>query len=146
MYSTLMYRWYKPGYTMVCPPVLKIIHSLKLADYLHVQADKPWYQGKYMPTTKGLSYRLIRHSCNDNSLYLFRGEQISFQGNLITHRQMAMPSRLCANKGYKNYIYNDYTGQHRLKCTLLVQVPGNQPPEYSEPAFKASPFALYNEM
>ena len=24
----------------VCPPVRKIIHSLKLADYLHVQADK----------------------------------------------------------------------------------------------------------
>ena len=24
----------------VCPPVLKIIHSLKLVDYLHVQADK----------------------------------------------------------------------------------------------------------
>ena len=27
----------------VCPPVRKIIHSLKLVDYLHVQADKPWY-------------------------------------------------------------------------------------------------------
>ena len=27
----------------VCPPVRKIIHSLKLADYLHVQADNPWY-------------------------------------------------------------------------------------------------------
>ena len=28
---------------MVCPPVREIIHSLKLVDYLHVQADKPWY-------------------------------------------------------------------------------------------------------
>ena len=27
----------------VCPPVRKIIHSLKLVDYLHVQADKPCY-------------------------------------------------------------------------------------------------------
>ena len=27
----------------VCPPVRKIIHSLKLADFLHVQADNPWY-------------------------------------------------------------------------------------------------------
>ena len=27
----------------VCPPVRKIIHSLKLVDYLHVQPDKPWY-------------------------------------------------------------------------------------------------------
>ena len=27
----------------VCPPVRKIIHSLKLVDYLHVQADSPWY-------------------------------------------------------------------------------------------------------
>ena len=26
----------------VCPPVRKIIHSLKLVDYLHVQADNPW--------------------------------------------------------------------------------------------------------
>ena len=27
----------------VCPPVRKIIHSLKLVDYLNVQADKTWY-------------------------------------------------------------------------------------------------------
>ena len=27
----------------VCPPVRKIIHSLTLVDYLHVQADNPWY-------------------------------------------------------------------------------------------------------
>ena len=27
----------------VCLPVRKIIHSLKLMDYLHVQADNPWY-------------------------------------------------------------------------------------------------------
>ena len=30
-------------YTRVCPPVQEIIHSLKLVDYLHIQADKPWY-------------------------------------------------------------------------------------------------------
>ena len=28
---------------MICPPVREIIHSLKLLDYLPVQADKPWY-------------------------------------------------------------------------------------------------------
>ena len=27
----------------ICPPVRKIIHSLKLVAYLHVQADNPWY-------------------------------------------------------------------------------------------------------
>ena len=27
----------------VCPPVHKIIHSLKLVDFLKVQADNPWY-------------------------------------------------------------------------------------------------------
>ena len=27
----------------VCPPERKIIHSLKLVDYLHVQVDNPWY-------------------------------------------------------------------------------------------------------
>ena len=27
----------------VCPPVRKIIHSLKLVNYLHAQADNPWY-------------------------------------------------------------------------------------------------------
>ena len=32
------------SYTMGCPPVSKVIHSLKLvADYLHVQADNLWY-------------------------------------------------------------------------------------------------------
>ena len=27
----------------ICPPVRKIIHSLKLVDYLLLQADNPWY-------------------------------------------------------------------------------------------------------
>ena len=34
------------GMKLLChvwPPVRKIIHSLKLVDYLHVQVDKPWY-------------------------------------------------------------------------------------------------------
>ena len=31
------------SYTLVCPPVQEIIHSLKLMDYLLVQADKPLY-------------------------------------------------------------------------------------------------------
>ena len=28
---------------MVCPHVREIIRSLKILDYLHVQADKQWY-------------------------------------------------------------------------------------------------------
>ena len=28
----------------VCPPVCKIIYSLKLVDYLHVQKNKPGYK------------------------------------------------------------------------------------------------------
>ena len=35
----------------VCPPVRKIIHSLKLVGYLHVQADNPWHN--YYLTTSG---------------------------------------------------------------------------------------------
>ena len=36
--------WYKIVIVYhVCPPLRKIIHSLKLVDYLHVQADNPWY-------------------------------------------------------------------------------------------------------
>ena len=27
----------------ICPPLRKIIHSLKLVECLHVQADNPWY-------------------------------------------------------------------------------------------------------
>ena len=30
-------------FNYVCPAVPKIIHSLKLANYLHAQEDKPWY-------------------------------------------------------------------------------------------------------
>ena len=29
------------SYTMVCPPVQEILHSLKLVDYLLVKVDKP---------------------------------------------------------------------------------------------------------
>ena len=29
---------------LVCPPIRKIIQSLKLVDYLHVQEDNPWYK------------------------------------------------------------------------------------------------------
>ena len=36
----------------VCPPVRKIIHSLKLVDYLHVQADNPWYNYYIAPQTQ----------------------------------------------------------------------------------------------
>ena len=35
----------------VCPPVRKIIHSLKLVDYLHVQADNSWYTYFLINTT-----------------------------------------------------------------------------------------------
>ena len=32
----------------VCPHVLKKIHSLKLVDYLNVQANNPWYNYYYL--------------------------------------------------------------------------------------------------
>ena len=41
---------------MVYPPVRKIIHSLKLVDYLHVQADKPLYN--YYITFVGMNLPL----------------------------------------------------------------------------------------
>ena len=44
----------------VCPPVRKIIHSLKLVDYLHVQADNPWYN-YYI--TKTHSHNLMSPKC-----------------------------------------------------------------------------------
>ena len=37
------------SYTMDCLPVRKIIHSLKLVDYLHIQADNPWYNYNLFP-------------------------------------------------------------------------------------------------
>ena len=43
----------------VCLPVRKIIHSLKLVDYLHVQADKPWYN--YNISIKGLVFATLRN-------------------------------------------------------------------------------------
>ena len=39
----------------VCPPVRKIIHSLKLVDYLHVQADNPRYN--YYIDSVNFAYR-----------------------------------------------------------------------------------------
>ena len=42
---------------MGCPPVRKIIHSLKLVDYLHVQADNPWYNYYLM----NVSYRYNKY-------------------------------------------------------------------------------------
>ena len=42
--STLMYAILKKKLYHFGPPVLKIIHSLKLVDYLHVQADNQWYK------------------------------------------------------------------------------------------------------
>ena len=40
---------------IVCPPVRKIIHSLKLVDYLHVQADNPWYKGMFKNNSQSVT-------------------------------------------------------------------------------------------
>ena len=40
------------------PPVRKIIHSLKLVDYFHVQADNPWYN-YYLKFSFGEVYRRL---------------------------------------------------------------------------------------
>ena len=50
----------------VCPPVRKIVHSLKLADYLYVQADNPWY-----------NYFLVRMSSQSQMMCVVMGRQIS---------------------------------------------------------------------
>ena len=39
------------SYSTVCPSVPEIIHSLKLANYLLTQANKPWYK-YYMESWK----------------------------------------------------------------------------------------------
>ena len=46
----------------VCPPVRKIIHSLKLVDYLHVQADNPWYN-YYFETLPLLLFKRVEPRC-----------------------------------------------------------------------------------
>ena len=44
LYVSSWIRGQTMSYTYhVCPPVREIIHSLKLVDYLHEQAYKPWY-------------------------------------------------------------------------------------------------------
>ena len=48
----------------VWPPLRKIIRSLKLVDYLHVQADNPWY--------KYYLYRL------DTSAWSFKGSLLAY--------------------------------------------------------------------
>ena len=55
---------------MGCPPVRNIIHSLKLVDYLHVQADNQssWIISTYRRTTHGITITympraLIFHIC-----------------------------------------------------------------------------------
>ena len=46
----------------VCPPVRKIIHSLKLVDYFHVQADNPWYNYYvYRSINRGHNGSVTRH-------------------------------------------------------------------------------------
>ena len=49
----------------VCPPVREIIHSLKLVDYLHVQADNPWYNHylKAMLSRKIQDLNRQSHTC-----------------------------------------------------------------------------------
>ena len=46
----------------VYPPVRKIIHSLKVVDYLHVQADNPWYNyyARILATIDMLSLFLLQ--------------------------------------------------------------------------------------
>ena len=44
---------------MGCPPVRKIIHSLKLVDYLHIQADNPWYN--YYLANSGDPNTVLQH-------------------------------------------------------------------------------------
>ena len=62
---------------MGCPPVCKIIHSLKLVDYLHVQENNPWYKTFFSYT---LHYDL---SINGDLLWtLFKRGDVSSNWNL----------------------------------------------------------------
>ena len=60
----------------VCPHVRKIIHSLKLVDYLQVQADNPWY------TITCISNMASYFRGVDNSLLNTNGEVIIKIGNV----------------------------------------------------------------
>ena len=58
----------------VCPPVCKIIHSLKLVDYHHVQADNLWYNYyiywfKYdKHFISGFNFNIRRHRLSNHIL------------------------------------------------------------------------------
>ena len=57
----------------ICTPVRKIIHSLKLVDYLHVQADNPWCN--YYLTSQSANQDLntchfMAHSLNLHDSYI----------------------------------------------------------------------------
>ena len=66
----------KPLYH-VCPPVRKIIHSLKLVDYLHVQADNPWYN-YYLNQSRALANYV--YTCIINSATMLVSPVWHFNG------------------------------------------------------------------
>ena len=64
----------------VCPPVRKIIHSLKLVDYPHIQADKPWYNSY---VTNGCNFMKLVLNIYDYELVMhmkFHSVIISYRG------------------------------------------------------------------
>ena len=54
----------------VCPPVRKIIHSLKLVDYLHVQADNPGYNMYMYQSFASTVFEHIRNYTTFTNFYL----------------------------------------------------------------------------
>ena len=52
------------------PPVRKIIHSLKLVDYLNVQADNPWYN-EYIDACKLTLKASFTTAADDRIYYIF---------------------------------------------------------------------------
>ena len=66
----------------VCLPVRKIIHSLKLLDYLHVQVVNPWYN-YYL----GCSNQLFISECHVQTSDIDRKKQYIYfyLHNIMTH-------------------------------------------------------------
>ena len=59
---------------MGCPPVRKIIHSLKLVDYLHVQADNPWYNYYVVTKISGGFFPNHKHIVTTNPEKLYKNQ------------------------------------------------------------------------
>ena len=66
----------------VCSPVRKIIHSLKLVDYLHIQADNPWYN--YYLAKFSYSASLVEGHTNLHDLSMSNHQDLPLHSYFVT--------------------------------------------------------------